>query len=357
MEFVKPSLIINDLGLSVTEEKLLSYKELKSISPVKVSGVLELLNEGKSLYQEYVNDKLKLIPVVRFDDVYKPKSNFPTRVLLEMTSKCNLNCSMCPRQKLTREKVHMDPVLFKKCVDELDNVGINGLWIYNIGESILHPQFYELLKYVSGKSNLGPIWLSSNGQELTENFSDMIVDSKITFMNLSVNATTAETYSKVSPDADWNVMIKNFAKFSSLKKLSGKRLPFARFQIIDQECAKGEIEDFLHKYADCADILAINLLEGFSKDVESNIGYAGNRERQIKKNCRRVNRQDMFIFSNGETTFCDTDFNGIFSMGNVKDNSILQVWNSEFRGNIVKLNGEGRLNEISLCENCLDFDL
>ncbi len=358
MEFARPDLIIKGDNF-VKEGKLILYRELKLLQPVRVDNFLNLLNDdgNKLLFDSYVNDKLKLIPITRSNPLFKPKSDFPSRVLLEMTSRCNLNCTMCPRQNLQREKVDMEPWVFKKCVDELDKAGIDGLWLYNIGESILHPAFSELLNYVSSKNNLGPIWHSSNGQELNEYFSNLIINSKATFMNMSVNAVTPETYRKLSPDADWNKMTSNFGKFINLKRKLNKRTPFARLQIIDQEYASHEIDNFLKKYADFADILSVNALEAFSRDVKTNVAYAIKRERPDRKSCRRVDRQDLFIFSNGETTFCDTDYNGMFSMGNVKEKTIYEIWNSDFREKIIELNKTGRLNEVNLCRDCLDFDL
>ena len=360
MELVKPSLIINNILPTLEEKTLLSYKEFNSLSPVKVDSLLTLLddNENVALFCEYVRQKLLLIPIQRYTPLFIPRPDFPSRVLLEMTSRCNLNCTMCPRQNLLRDRIDMKSDLFKKAVDELDKIGINGLWIYNIGESILHPDFPELLRYVSSKNNLGPIWHSSNGQELNEYFSEMIINSKIVFMNMSVNAAKSETYKKISPGGDWEKMRLNFRNFIDLKRKLNKRTPFARLQIIDQEqLTNGEIDEFFGMNVNIADILATNQLEAFSKDVETNIKYAIKRERPTKKSCHRVDRQDLFIFSNGETTFCDTDYNGTFSMGNVKDKSIYEVWNSDYRKKMLELNKKGRLNEVDLCKNCLDFDL
>lgn len=359
MEFVKPSLIHSDINSTFEEKILLSYGELKKLIPIKVNSLLNLLDENDNIavFRKYVENKFLLIPIKRHNPDFKPRPDFPTRVLLEMTSRCNLNCTMCPRQNLKREKIDIDSELFKRAVDELDEIGIDGLWIYNIGESILHPDFPELLSYVSLKHNLGPIWHSSNGQELNERFTDLIINSKILFMNMSVNAAGPETYNKVSPGADWEKMLFNFRNFANRKRKLNKRTPFARMQIIDQECASGEIDEFLKMHVGTADILATNSLEAFSKDVETNIEYAARRERPAKKSCHRVTRQDMFIFSNGETTFCDTDYNGTFSMGNVKNSSIYEIWNSDYRMKMVELNKMGRLNEVDLCMNCLDFDL
>lgn len=359
MELVSPKIISGVGKKEKNINKLTSYLELKKYRPLKVDESLHIIKETENirLFEKYIDDHLGLVPITRINTEPKSNLDFPARVLLEMTSRCNLNCYMCPRQHLTRECKDMETELFKKCIDEMDKFGIDGLWIYNIGESILHPDFPELLNYVSQKKNLGSIWHSSNGQELNEKFSKQIIESNIKYMNLSVNAITPRTYSIISPDGNWEKMISNFNQFMELKRAMGKRTPFSRVQIIDQECASQEIDQFIANYTNSADIISVNLLEAFSKNIDQNVHYAKKRLRPEKKTCHRVRRKDLFIFSNGETTFCDTDFNGIFSMGNVRESTIYEIWNSNQREEIIRLEAEGKLEEVELCKNCLDFDL
>ncbi len=358
MELTTSDFIQNSLMQREPKKRFLSYKELRDLAPVEVNDNLELTNskDNVDLFQKYNRNSIALLPIKRVSK-FKQRDEFPSRVLLEMTSLCNLNCTMCPRTVLTRPQIHMEPELFKKCVDQLDEKGINGLWIYNIGESILHPQFHELLDYVSEKKNLGPIWHSSNGMNLSSSFSDMIINSNVSFMNMSVNADSNETFKKIAPTGNWDRVTTNFLNFIQLKNDSNKRRPFSRVQIIDQECAKDDINKFFAKYYGKANIIAVNRLEAFSGDVKQNNEFAGKREKSKEKKCNRVSRSDMFIFSNGETTFCDTDFNGKLSLGNVKNQSIQEIWTSTKRKDILKLNREKRLAEVDLCKDCMDFDL
>ncbi len=357
MEFVSPLKIVSDINYDKYKlDILLKYNDLSKLTPVEVDNSLNLQNKNLNLFAEYLEKGFSLIPIRRTSN-FKLKSNFPARVLLEMTSRCNLECTMCPSRHLTRPKMDIDQDLFKKCVDELDAEGIDGLWIYNIGESILHPNFEELLKYVSSKKNLGPIWHSSNGQELTKKYIDLIIDSNVSFMNMSVNALSKETFQHHSPTGDFDGMIENFKNFMLEKQQRKQRFPFARVQIIDQEKAHDEIDGFLQEYSELADILSVNTLEAFSQNTEASIAHAAKRERPEKKSCHRVKRQDLFIFSNGETTFCDTDFNGTFSLGNVSEYTVSDIWNSQTRKNMIELNMQERLNEVPLCQDCLDYDL
>jgi len=45
--------------------------------------------------------------------------------------------------------MHMPFEVAVKCIDELDSYGIQGLWLYNIGESLLHPKIKEIIDRVA----------------------------------------------------------------------------------------------------------------------------------------------------------------------------------------------------------------
>ncbi|HIJ84139.1 MAG TPA: radical SAM protein, partial [Magnetococcales bacterium] len=251
MELVQPEKIEFLETLPIAGKgRYVTYSEWKGIAPVKVDNRLKLdLNDDNvKLFFDYIQGGMPLVPIVRSNPKFPHRLHLPTRVLLEMTSRCNLKCHMCPRQSLERESIDMDPTLFKQCVDALDAIHIDGIWIFNLGESILHPEFPSLLKYVSDKKNLGPIWLSSNGRDLNARFAEMIVQSNITFMNMSVNADRPETYEIISPKSNFNQHMDNFNDLIQRKKASGRRTPFTRVQIIDQQCARDEIDPFLQRF-------------------------------------------------------------------------------------------------------------
>jgi hypothetical protein len=47
----------------------------------------------------------------------------------------------------------------------------------------------------------------------------------------------------------------------------------------------------------------------------------------------------------------------VLSMGNVRTTSLREIWNSGMRQQMLALNDAGRLNEVELCRNCMDYDL
>ncbi len=145
------------LRLSTWKGRVPKYKEAQKLNPVTVDDLLNVHedHENLKLLNDYLENDYSLIPIRRRGEKSAKKSNapesFPQRVLLELTSLCNLDCVMCPRTVLDRPVQNMSKKNAYKCIDEFDSEGIQGLWLYNIGESMLHPDFAEILNYAGSK--------------------------------------------------------------------------------------------------------------------------------------------------------------------------------------------------------------
>lgn len=180
-------------------EKLFSQYDATTPSDhIIATDELELIRGG-DLVRSAREQGQALVPLRRASYI-KETVNFPKRVILEVTSRCNATCTMCPRNAFTRVKQHMDTELCKRVITELSEVGISGLWLFNLGESLLHPDFFEILDHCRSVGNLGTIWLSTNGTIMQEKMRERILDKPVDILNYSVNSMSAEEFKKVSPN-------------------------------------------------------------------------------------------------------------------------------------------------------------
>jgi hypothetical protein len=92
---------------------------------------------------------------------------------IEMTSHCNLKCVYCASPKLKRPKMHMKWEVFQRAIGWvrwfMEQHGQSEVNLAGIGESTMHPQFIDLLKYA--RMELGPdidIVLATNGKLMTD---------------------------------------------------------------------------------------------------------------------------------------------------------------------------------------------
>lgn len=338
---------------------VLPFEELKGINPLILNNDLTLYenDENTANARSLVQKGLGLVPVRRRQPVseYEDRSIFPRRLIFEMTSRCNYSCRMCPQQNLKRPRIDIPGELYRKVIDEVDKYGIEGLWTYHLGESLLHPEFCKNLEHLNKKKNLGTIWMSTNGSLFNEDIIKCVLNSNIDFVNFSAHSVTKETYGTVAPIEQFEAVQKNLEKFYELKGTSSIKKPFLRCQMIDQETTRHEIDPFLKRHYSRADIVSINLLEYVS--LPNNSFGLKQRERKPLRSCLRVTRNDCFICSNGDVTLCDAAYNGEILLGNIYEESLYDIWNGERHKNILELNKSGRMSEIEFCQKCTDYDI
>ena len=338
-------------------KKSISFEEIKSLERIKVNQKLELLpgDDNFNLLKKYGEMGLKIIPIRRYSDKdWSQRKDFPNRILLEITSRCNYNCRMCPRQNLKRPKINMDKNLCFKVLDELDENGVEGVWLFHLGEPIMHPGWKEIVEYAGNKKGIHMLWFSTNGYAFDYDCADYVLKSNITFMNFSLHGTNAETYGYVSPKENYRIVRKNFDYLLSRKKELGKG-PIFHIQMIDQEGTHDNINEFLETFYDSGEIVSINTLEYVN--LPNNL-YGLKRERPpVVKKCNRLSRGDCFIVSNGDVQPCDAAYNSEILLGNVKDKSVYEIWNSGMRKEMIELNDKEELYKIEHCRKCTDYDL
>ncbi len=357
MEYVNIDSLEDGDSLSA-EEKSALLEKFDPITPADTAiatGRLELIR-GADLVTEARARGKKIVPLRRAESI-KPTVRFPKRVLLELTTACNSDCTMCPRNVLTRKIEHMNTGIAKDVIDELAEVGISGLWLYNIGESLLHPDFFEILDHCRKYNTLGPIWLSTNGQILDDDKIEKLLDQPVDILNYSVNAMSSRQFLKIAPALSFETVQNNLKTLIKRKKERGNIKPIIRAQMIEIPSVQNEIEIFLDEYGGEADLLSINKLETFSQNVPANKS-AGDRvqNRRISK-CNRLDREDFFIFADGSVSCCDTDFNCTLDIGSVHDKSIQEIFDGDAYHEILAAYAEGRLHTLDLCSRCGDFDL
>jgi wyosine [tRNA(Phe)-imidazoG37] synthetase (radical SAM superfamily) len=301
---------------------------------------------------------LKYLESSRIKSIKDLNSDFPAALLVEITNRCNLLCRMCPRNQLTREEKDMDVAVFKRLMDEISMHQIDGLWLYNIGESMLHSRFFEMLSYVNKYPNIHPLWLSTNGTTLNETNANKLLNSKLDFLNFSLNALDEETYKIISPRSKFHIVMKNLNNFLMKKKRMNKRKPFLRVQVIDQPEVHNQIKTFIEEWGPKADIISINQLERFigQREIPSNKDII---EKPLKNTepCKRIDRGFLYVFSNNKVGICATDFNCVNSVGDVSTMSIKEIWTGKECKRLYENIKNRRYDKVPLCYVCTDKGL
>lgn len=363
MEFMDISLLAKKRPFRA---KVAPFSELRKLPRIEITDRLELIEDPENIkrLEEFVSARHALVPVTRRapTDHLIHRKDFPRRFLFEMTSVCNILCSMCPRNDLLRPTMHADTDLYLKGVEEINFHGVDGLWLYCLGESLMHPDFRKIIRFLEGKDGIRTIWFSTNGHLMNDSNIKFILNSRIIFLNYSLNATSAETYKVVSPNGDFDVVIDNLKRLIRHKQGLRGTAPFVRVQMVEQESTVHEIQGFLERFYQEVEVISVNMLEHANLPMNK-FGLKQDRPREMPGYCSRLRDNRAVITANGAMTLCDFAYNteerfvGEHYLGNIRDQTIYEIWNSERRRRLLDLEATHRLKELDLCRDCEDFDI
>ena len=142
---------------------------------------------GKNLYNSFRSYRS---PHARISGINNAK---PISLSVEPTTSCNLRCPECPSglRSFTRDTGMLQKDLFQSILDQLSS-DLIYLNLYFQGEPLLHPSFFDLVK-MAGKKGIFTN-TSSNAHFFTPEKAELLVDSGLDRLIVSIDGTTQEVY-------------------------------------------------------------------------------------------------------------------------------------------------------------------
>lgn len=282
-------------------------------------------------------------------------NNKPEIFAIELTNYCNLRCVMCPRRLMKRKIGFMDFNLFKKIINQIK--GYNDyVWLHDMGESLFHPQLELFINYCAD-NGIKP-FLSTNATVLNGKNALKILNSKLDKLLLCLDGATQETYEKIRVNSNFDKVRNNILNFLKLKKKLGKSKPYSVIQIIQMNETEKEIETFKKQWDGLADEVLVKVFSTWAGQIEDikKISKEEHRYYPFRKErypCSLLWR-NLVVLWDGDVVPCCLDFDGKFVFGNLNEEKLDEIWNSE---KIQKMRMEQINNNFDnlLCRECLEW--
>ena len=102
---------------------------------------------------------------------------------IEITNKCNLACSFCPRTG--RPPADMDAALFARIVEEVKPL-TDTVYFHVMGEPLMHPDFTQFIQICADKAL--PVAITTNGTMLNIDSAKALLDPIVHRINFSLDA-------------------------------------------------------------------------------------------------------------------------------------------------------------------------
>ena len=186
----------------------------------------------------------------KFADLVKNKNldagQFPLCFEVESTYHCNLECPFCARGSGAgfRNIKHMSKEIWKRIIEEVEQHYLPSIMMSHEGEALLNPDLENMISDAR-KAGVIDIWMHTNGQALTPNRSRRLIEAGLTKLNVSIDATSEETYSIVRPGgSSLAKVVENIKTFLEIRRETGRPDIRVRVSFVQTEDNFHERESF-----------------------------------------------------------------------------------------------------------------
>jgi MoaA/NifB/PqqE/SkfB family radical SAM enzyme len=138
------------------------------------------------------------------------------RVYIEVTNKCNLNCSTCMRNVWDAQFGQMTEDTFERILAGLDKSGEKPeLFFGGYGEPLSHPNILGMIERAKAQGH--SVSLITNGILLTQDIARQLVDLHLDMIWVSLDGASPECYADVRLGDALPTVLKNLVHLRSLK--------------------------------------------------------------------------------------------------------------------------------------------
>lgn len=271
------------------------------------------------------------------------KITFPEIIQIETNLICNAGCTFCPQHEAIRERKIMTDDVWRKIVDESRDRNV----IYRpfmVNEPLTDKRMPEIIRYIK-EDETALVELNSNGALLTEELGTRLIDAGLDVIRFSVDGFSEESFKKSGRGDDFNTVVGNINNFITLKKKLNSSV-FVWVRMIDLDVNKHEQTDYVNYWGERADKAVIVDLYDWP--------WTG-QEKPVMKPCPKI-RKEMFFNTDGKAVLCCWDNFTKGVIGDIKDSTVEEIWNSGINRQYREYLNKGRRDLITLCSRCDGFE-
>jgi uncharacterized Fe-S cluster-containing radical SAM superfamily enzyme len=274
----------------------------------------------------------------------------PHSLQIEPTNFCNLNCVCCSRPKSSRTRGYMDFGLFRQIIDEASRIGVKLIRLYALGEPMLHPQIAEMVAHIKHRGL--QIRLVTNGTLMETARGEALLGAGLDSGDrviFSVLGLSKEVHEKIQQGVDHDQAVDNIRNFVALRQKRRCNGPIIETFFLNMPENHGEKRRFYEYWRPVVDHVRVEdtMSRQFAEFKE-----AGRGPQSIRSKTCIYLWDRLLIFWNGEVGVCVADLDAVGEIGNLKEQSILDAWNSEPLMSLREMHKEKRFAELPLCRHC-----
>ena len=289
----------------------------------------------------------------------------PISYSIEPTNHCNLKCPECPSGlgALTRPLGLLSVDDFKNIVNQIKGTGFY-VQLYFQGEPYINKNLPEMIKFAQNKNIY--VSISTNGHYINEKTVGNIIENAPDKLIFSVDGLDEESYQNYRVGGSFKKADEGLRLLIRKRDQLKKKKPFVEFQFIVMKQNEHMLDEVI-KYGKDTGVdkvvfktMQVSSYESALLFLPSNKKYrryvVSNGEVKIKNklkdHCFALWRTSVITWD-GKVVPCCFDKDANFGLGELKDNSMKDIWISkpyqDFRQGVLN-NRKG----LGMCTNCTE---
>ena len=280
--------------------------------------------------------------------------DFPAYINIETINTCNARCIMCGIDFDSRPVKPMPEEIFEKILSEisLHAESIRKVNLYLDCEPLLDKKLHVKIRRLKD-AGIKVVCISSNASALTEKRGKELIEAGLDQIYITIDSLEKKRYEAIRVGLKFDAVYQNTLNFVKLRNSSNSNLVI-RVQMVSMQENQGEEQDFVRHWEELLskrDLIAVHMAHNWGGAVADR-GQTG--DSSINQVPCTILWSNTCIHSDGSVALCsvDTVASSGHSLGNVTDNSILEIWRGERLRRMREMHLNGKRSEISLCNGC-----
>jgi len=282
----------------------------------------------------------------------RPVPLFPPIVQVETQSGCNAACAFCPNKKTmaTLPQGRMDEALFRKIIDEAVAYGPERISPYLNNEPLLDPDLPDRIRYIASKKRPSTeISINTNASRLEGGLARELLRCGLNALHISFHGISKESYEASMRGLNFEENLRRVDDFLALWREAPEPKPHVHVTMVHSKLIEAEIPR-IRAYWGERGIKAVIRPLGNRAHVAVEQANLNPGEWLPFVHCKELIHQAVIIY-NGDVLLCCVDWERSTVLGNLRDQSLYEVWNGPKFLDIRRRYFSGNVQGI-LCGRC-----
>lgn len=271
-----------------------------------------------------------------------------SEIRFEVITRCNYNCMICCRDRLTRKLESMSLKTFKFLLDNImdDTDQYTACTFSGFGEPLLDKTLIKKIEYASNKGL--KVLILTNASLLTVEKFRRFDDLGVVSIRVSFYGDSPDVYSRIHGIKGKNIFQRIKNTLTDICKITKRNTLILLTYNVENDVNEKDTRNWIEYWKDRADLIEVwrphNWVDGKKyRDVQN----------KLMNSCGRPFRGPLQVQVDGTVNMCCFDFDGKLTIGDLKKQSLMKVFASPLYRKIASCHKSGNfMNSGLICAAC-----